>query len=354
MKVCIVTVYNSRNCGSFFQAYALKKILEQMGHEVVFYHRDAAGTSFSVWHNILDVLKCIAKLRLQSGMLLLRSYLKTVSLVNQFHTINESDMEWNDVDCVILGSDTVWNIDSKYFNLQTQTFFGGRFPDKAVFSYAASIGNTPYEMFSERDDIKEALRKMVCISVRDKYTHDLISTLTDKSISLVCDPTFLLCANEFADTITFEKRNPYILVYYFGAIPGEIKEELLSVRTNSGLEIIVFCDYRTYSWADRCIPYCPDMMLNYFSSAEFIVTNTFHGTIFSVLFEKNFADYGFNKKKVVDLLRELNLDDRFVRDGASLYDLYNRPIDYKVASPIIENMKTQGRIYLKNALDACH
>ena len=87
---------------------------------------------------------------------------------------------FNDIDCFILGSDTIWNLDNKYFASNYKRYFGGIFGDKKVITYVASVGNTPLETFKEYSDIPNMLEKISHISVRDEDTYHIVKNLCNK------------------------------------------------------------------------------------------------------------------------------------------------------------------------------
>ena len=121
MIVCIVTVYDSINCGSFWQAYALGNIIQSQGCKVVYWKRDKrGGASSSTYFKVKKTIKYIIKYGVNCGLKYYMSLKKFKTLQKSFEIIDSNQ----NADCFILGSDTIWNLDSHYFNLHYKTYWG--------------------------------------------------------------------------------------------------------------------------------------------------------------------------------------------------------------------------------------
>ena len=107
MNVCIVTVYNSENCGSFWQAYALGKYIEMMGHNVTYLKRSCIGTSHDIRKTIEFSVKATVKGRIGRVRRYIRTYRSFEKAIQNFPV--REDIE-SDVDYVIYGSDTIWEL----------------------------------------------------------------------------------------------------------------------------------------------------------------------------------------------------------------------------------------------------
>ena len=172
MKLCIVTVYNSVNSGSFWQAKILGQILEKMGHEVFYLERKGGSTTLK--YKIKSLLGTIKRRNFKDLINKSKEFYEFDKVTNKFKVIANNENDLKKIDCFILGSDTIWNIDSKYFAQNYKRYFGGLFSDKKVISYAASTGNTTLETIKKYDDIPDMLNKMKYISVRDEDTYTFI------------------------------------------------------------------------------------------------------------------------------------------------------------------------------------
>ena len=115
MTVCIVTVYNSENCGSFLQAFALYDYLKEAGHKVYFFKRDTKGTSHSLKPHFEESIKRILKLKFKALIAEWQRYASFSAAQKIFPAISRDSAEYKSVDCFVIGSDTIWNLDNRYF-----------------------------------------------------------------------------------------------------------------------------------------------------------------------------------------------------------------------------------------------
>lgn len=351
MKIAIVTVYNTENCGSFLQSYALKAAIEKLGHKVYFLYRDLKGTDNTVKSHIrLGLIKC-AKFQFGAAWNFWKRYFN-FKTVNKNQSIVYRDTElFDDIDCFVLGSDTIWNFESKYFYENKNTYTGLNLPDVKKITYAVSAANTGCENFINDTDIKEGIKRLSAISVRDYSTKAIVENITGKSPVVVCDPTMLLDTEDYT-SLMIEKSSrsdkKYILLYCFDSLSDIQKKHILELKNETGCKLVSFGEYR--SWCDRNPAYAPDSFLSYMKNADFVVTNTFHGTIFSVLFHKNFADYGGKKLKISNLLNQLGLQDAIVDERMSLAEKYKMNLNYEKADEVISELRQQSLNYLYDSL----
>lgn len=348
MKVCIVTVYNSENCGSFLQAYALGKKIEELGHEVSYLKRDIKGTGASS----IAVMKVIAKSMINRNFknisLKLKFHKDCKETVKVFNEISKED-EIKSIDCFILGSDTIWYLDNSYFKKNYKKYWGIEFNNKKVISYAPSLNNTSEITIKNSNFIKPALDNLSSISVRDNYSKELLSKFTDKEINIVCDPT-LLHNKEFYKK--FQKEciyDNFILIYAFREFCSEqqcaaIKEYALK----NNKKLISFGVYR--EWCDISVPFDNLAFTSYYEKAFYVITNTFHGTIFSIMYNKQFIDFAKDSKKVVEILKQFNLSQRNIDKNDNIDDILKSKIDYNEINIKLNNLKEASINYIKSSL----
>lgn len=121
MKVCIVTVYNSENCGSYWQAFALCSYLKQGGCDVSFMKRKRKGTSHSIVYVGRQTLKWILKGEIEKAKAQVQQYWAFNESIKKFKIVDEIDANF---DLCIIGSDTLWNLEDQYFEDNRAIFFG--------------------------------------------------------------------------------------------------------------------------------------------------------------------------------------------------------------------------------------
>lgn len=341
MNVCIVTVYNSENCGSFYQAYALSKTLESMGHKVFFLERETEGTSHDLLTKYIESLRAFLHGHPVLAINNIRRYYAFDRAISSFKIIKNNNESLNNIDCIVIGSDTVWNFADPYFESKKEIYAGTIFPEKKKVAYAVSLANTEYSTVLEDDIIRDSIEKCDAIAVRDIYTQKCVELITKKEHTCVLDPTLLLDESDYERLEKSIPHNNYVLIYGFKEIDKKIINELKALK----ITIISYGKYR--KWADINLIYNPSTFLSYFKNAEFIITDTFHGTIFSIIYKKRFVCYGQEKKKVVDLLENLGLKGCFITSQECLSEKIAKFPDYNQAYIKLNKMKTESIEYLK-------
>ena len=345
MKVCVVTVYNSINSGSFWQAEALKIILNQLGIDVVYLKRKNSQDSSS---SLKFQLKVIAKKFLKYGIFESKRYCQMYKEFREcqktFSIISNTKKDINDIDLFILGSDTIWNLDSSFFSKNYKTYFGGIFENKDVISYAASIGNTSVEKIKKYEDVPEMLNNLKGISVRDEATYQMVKDLSKKNVQLVCDPTMLLTKDDYVEMEKTKKESNYIFLYLGAKLSKSQADNIKEFAKKNNLKIIG--GIRNDEYCDKCIVNTPYNFLNYMIYADYVITDTFHGTIFSVNLEKNFVVIDENKKKVNDFINMFKLTDRLIKEE-SITNKFVKEINYDFCREEIKEFREKSLNFLR-------
>ena len=340
MKICIVTVYNSENCGSFLQANALRLFLEKQGHDVRFlWRKKPKGLCFHLYESI----KKVAKIHFWEAVAEWRKYSVFTKSSKLFQTVKLQEIE-NNIDCVVIGSDTVWNFESSYFFAEKDIFLGRVFHGIKTITYAASIANTPYEMILRDNTIRDSILALKAISVRDEYTKVVVDQITSQDTPVVVDPTLLLDASEYAQMEAPGSERDFILVYYFGKMPIMLQREILRLKEKKAKKLVSFGEY--HSWADINVVYDPAQFLYFFHHASIVLTNTFHGTVFSVIYQKQFVDFGTDSNKIVDFLERTGLSGTLCYDSARIESILSKNIDYVSVQKKINLFRQKSIEYL--------
>ena len=347
MKLCIVTVYNSINSGSYWQAFSLGYKLNQLGHDVSYYKRNASeGSSNSKKSQLKKLVKMFIKFGLNSTVRYAKTIIEFNKSENRFMVVSDEKI-LDEIDCFILGSDTIWNVQSKYFMKNYETYFGKKFFPHRVIAYAASMANTTKEELEVIPEVVDIVNNWNEIGVRDLHTKEVIEQFTEKGISLVCDPTFLLDKDDYQRWVykPFEKK--YIFVYTFKEISQKEAKELLDFAKKNQLIIINGATPSKPYYCDKTIVNSPDTFLSYMYYAEYVITDTFHGTAFSINLNKNFAVLNRNKKKVNDLLQQLGQEDRLVTETTSIIKALETHVE---TEDKLKKIKQESIIFLKHAI----
>lgn len=254
-------------------------------------------------------------------------------------------------DAVICGSDEVWNINS--FRGFDPAFFLD-FVDKTQAkksSYAASFGFTS-TLEPKANAIASLLQEFSCISVRDSNSKTIASEICSNKISKVLDPTFLIQEHYSTLIQPIHLKRKYILIY--GGVNKDESKIIYTLAQKLDLDIISIGSQ--VKVANRIIlDVDPTEWLSFFKSAEFIFTEFYHGTIFSIIFKKPFYVLHREAKyiKIDDLLIDLGLEKRVLKTDDLAKQNFTKnlnnllePIDYLPAFQYLNNKLDQSTKFL--------
>ena len=360
-KVGIMSMQRIKNYGSFLQAYALKKIIEELGNKVEFvdYHVEEPiikdNKEKGKLYKGIEALKGKAKLSHKIQYIIhKKSFNKYLSLLN----IN-SEYKYNTkLDTLVIGSDEVFNLIQSNKNVgYSLELFGKDNNANKVITYAASFGNTTLKKinkYNKKEEIKDLLNNINSISVRDNNSFYIVNELTGKEPVINFDPVLIYdyMNTDLIPNINIKEK--YMILYaYNGRISNEEAKEIKRIANEKGAKVYSIGGAQPF--ADKFIECSPFEVLSYFKNAEYIVTDTFHGSIFSIINRKPFVtlvrkskdnSYG-NEEKLTYLLETLQLKERIIYNIDSLKELIDKYIDYKSVEYIIKKEKENAIDYLK-------
>ena len=367
-KILLVTLYGNYNYGNILQRCALTSVLESHGFEVE--HLCESDTVISVIKKIIKRILAalgIPKYRKQEVNRRLNEpkekrfksfqdkYTGKKIFMTYKEALSESQSRWEEYDYAITGSDQVWHNWNR--TPKELAFYYLEFmPENKRINYAQSFG---FSEFSEAD--KELHRKGLQgfrkISCREEGMHKLIMNLTGQESQLVLDPTLLLRPEQwknFASRPEYDLPEKYILCYFLGSITEEYGHAINEAA--GGLPVIHVYDKGSPHAKKDSPEYLthPGEFLYLFKHADFICTDSFHGTAFSINFGKNFL--AFRRK-------QMNMENMFGRIESLLAntDLMNhvyesgmqiRPDvpDYEHVNQKLEAMRKASMQYLRECL----
>lgn len=362
MRIGILSMQRVINYGSFLQAYALKTTLLDLGNECFFIDikpgrkiiQDSRKTKTGKL--IEFVLKPADKNFLKR---LKRHFFckeRTMRFKNEFFPILGvgKDCDYNDdYDLVVIGSDEVFNctqISSWGF---AKTLFGENRNAGRIITYAASCGYTTLESINHLNiskDIKVAMSNLSLISVRDDNSKKFAQEFIDKKVNEHLDPTLIY---DFGDVVPEEvTENNYILIYaYDDRINNWEMIEMIKAFAKKEKKILVSAGVYQ-SWCDKQILCTPFELLSYFRNADYVVTDTFHGTVFSIKYNKQFASIirESNKNKLRYLLKKFNLSNQEVVKAQNVESILKQKPDYAIVNSIIEKETQRSISYLEESL----
>lgn len=368
-KVCILSMQRVQNFGSLLQSYSLKKVLEEIGCEVHFIDIEKNEQDNCLTENKsvrFDKEQEMSNNLLSKFKKIDRYIINRISnkyFVNQqdkmFENFRTNELSIKDTDndqkydlCVI-GSDEVFNCMSPTpWGFTSQLFGNVKQADK-VITYAASCGSTKYsDINSEMANIiKNAFNNVSAFSSRDENTTNFIKNLTDKPVEQHFDPVWIGDFSEKISKTQISIKLPknYCIVYsYYNRIYD--KKEIQS--------ILNFCKSKKLTpialgapqkWIKRFYTVSPFEMIKIFQNADFIVTDTFHGTIFSEKFNGRYAVLfrESNKNKLSDLVNKINAQNHLIDDFENISKVYNAFNDRNDVLELQQKAKQQSVNYLK-------
>lgn len=254
-----------------------------------------------------------------------------------------------DFECYVLGSDTVWDVSRTYFLNHHSFFWGTQFENAKIISYAPSVGFSKKEDIEKCDFIRAALSNMSAVSIRDKNSKELLQPYCDKEIEIVCDPTYLIDRTGYDAIAKPTDLKNFLFIYYYGKMPSDYKEAIQNFAKKNGLKTVTFGS--TNPWCDISLAYDPLLFLSIYDKADYIITNTFHGTVFATIYEKRFAVIKNEKPKILDVLEMCGMSDKMTRTTDDISAILNADFDYAVTRENILREREKGLQYLKKAIE---
>lgn len=326
MKICTITCHDVYNVGASLQAYALQTYLKSLGHSVKIidykpdylskhYRLDIVGNP-KYDKPLLKQAYLLAKLPGRLRMLPRKKRFddftaKYLDLTRRYVSNEELKANSPEADVYFAGSDQIWN--PLFPNGKDPAFYLDFVQHGTRASYAASfaVDEFPQEL---REAAAQHLSKLDYIAVREKSGLSVLKTLGIQNAEAVLDPVFLLDKAQWKTMIEEPKNDkaPYLLVYDFDN-NSAVRKLAENVAREHSLKIYSVFDI---PYADRCFQLCgPKEFLWLVKNAEFVLSNSFHATAFSVIFEKEFAVVERKEKintRMRDFTAMLGLSDHMV------------------------------------------
>ena len=316
-----------------------------MGYDSCFEEHNFIDHANSGFNHLKMLLSCLLKLRFDAWSLLVKRrkvYGEAIKKIPIEKTAKKAD-------CYILGSDTVWDVAIDYFLNHYTLFWGTQFKNAKVISYAPSVGFSKKEDIEKCGFIRDALSKMSAVSVRDRHSKELLQPYCDKEIEIVCDPTYLLDRTEYDAIAKPTNLKNFLFIYCYGKMPSDYKEAIQTFVKEHGLKTVTFGTAN--SWCDISLAYDPLLFLSIYDKADYIITNTFHGTVFATIYEKRFAVIKNEKPKILDVLELCGMSDKMTRTAEDISSILCSGFDYAVTRDNILREREKGLQYLKKAIE---
>lgn len=380
MRIGILTYHFSDNFGALLQAYGLKTWLERQGHRVEFVnyhpaHVEDGGDFARLWDP--RRAKANAKILYLKLSNLRRRMFGDRRQAEAFEAFRATELgvrgermydraaveaflagAAEPYDVVVLGSDQIWSPSQQY------GFDPVYFADFAVpagtrrISYAPSFGRSSLDPRDETE-VARLLGGLDGLSVREQSGAALARRLSGRKVACVPDPTILL--GDFADAIATAEPTPTGHVFCYALRSGKgIREVAELVGGTLGADVLSpYNVHRRWPEIGRTVYPSPKGWIALVDRSAFVVTNSFHGTVFALLRRRPFLVVGLPgartslNERALNLLDEVGLRGRFVENGdlAKARALLAEPIDWDAATSRLAALQAAGRAYLAEQLD---
>lgn len=343
-KVGILTYHHAVNYGATLQGYALWQTVKKLGYDVEFIDYRPIKAIKSYFVNRYFVINIIKSIKIEN---FLNTYAQQAKFrVRKSSKLKETQLNY---DIVIVGSDEVWNINS-FRDFDTSYFLEFIQNEKTIkMSYAASFGSTK-NLGKYSENICRLLNKFDSISVRDSNSLNLVINECNCEATQVLDPTFLADYSEIISQINPQEE--YLLIYGFNLSFEE--EHLIKFLADSKSLKIISIGFHSKIAHENLVSISTKEWLGYFKEASYVVTNFFHGTIFSIIFGKPFTTLGRGDKsiKISDLLGKLDLERCLFSSKLNIHDFSekNIAIDYTEVYEKLSKQISLSREFLVEGL----
>ncbi len=365
-KVGCITFHASHNYGSNLQAYALQEVITKYNkckYEIINFRTKRQINEYDLYYRKKGFKNFIKKLLyFKYNKMLITKYNKHELFINNklklskkvFTSLDSLKNNKFDYDCCISGSDQIWNIKPIDFDWAYYLEF---ISNCKKISYASSFGPIKQEWSNEDYlRIKNDLKQYDSISVREQGSYDNVKKITNINPEINVDPTMLLSAEEWDKIVDKNKfqQGDYIFLY---DLKNNKETYKLVNKISKKLKLkVVVCKegkYTIFSNYIKRFDAGPEDFLNLIKHAKLILSTSFHGNVFSIIYNKPFFAINGNKDfRINTLLNKMKLDNRSINDKDYIEKLkiaFN--IDFCEANIQLKKEKEKSIKYLMNSIN---
>ncbi|MFI3288626.1 MAG: polysaccharide pyruvyl transferase family protein [Rikenellaceae bacterium] len=365
-KIGILTFHCANNYGAVLQGYALQTYIASLGHEVeiIDYRPDYLLNLYRSFYKFEadPTSNTPTPLRFLNWIVLtLRYTCKRVKYNRSFDKFNaqyiklskecdETNIYCNtNYDVYVVGSDQVWNYG---LTRGLDNLFWGNFEigeGAKRITYAASSSKYSFDD-KQRGSVASFLPLFDKISVRESELQDCLKSEFNVDSQLVCDPTLLVDSGVWHEMAVKPKSTGYVLVYF-------TTPETLALATKiakaKGLKVVsIYQIYDIFSNVGEA--YSPAEFVGAFKYADYVVCHSFHGLVFSLLFNREFCVFGSGKSsdsRMLSLLEKTNIEGRYITNVDDMdMSIFDSKIDYSVVNAKIDEFRSTSRDFLKESI----
>ncbi len=353
LKIGIITIHSDLNYGAALQAYALCSYLRDSGYDAKIINYIKIPNSPRVYPFPKNIAyKIMNAPRLNRY----RSFIKPLLSDKTYNSVDEVVNNFDeDFDILLSGSDQIWNPVCGGLGKINPVYYLS-FADKNRYkkiAYASSIGSYIFN-----DEEKTSLRKWLLeyshLSTREIAGAEHLISILNRDVKVVLDPTLLLDKKRWSNVANSTSiKDKYVIVYYIDEI-DEVVEYARKIADKNGWKVALFTNAMSkHLGVDINVRFCgPAEFLGLFVNAEYVVTNSFHGTAFAVNFQKEFISVikRSSPQRAQTLLNNVGLPERLLTDINDVDKLPDH-IDYTEPTKKLELLRADSVDYLLNAIE---
>ena len=368
MKAGLVTFYHIHHYGALLQAAATERAVESLGGacEIIDYYVNQNNDLFrkptGVGSAAADVHTALHYKALRDRYQRFERFSKDHLRISghRFESLEELRSAELPYDLILSGSDQIWN--PKIFpDGRFDPVFFGTFSSRRKIAYAPSFG-VPHIPEGMEEELRSYLEQFSHISVRERQGREIVKEITGKDVPVVLDPTLLLTAEQWsAMAVPPDRSGGYILCYCISK-PGALAPYIQRLAEETGLPVVQLCGIRqkVHPRAVCVLDAGPSEFLGLFQNASYVCTNSFHGTVFSVQFQKPFFTAvapselaAPESSRTFSILSRLGLTERIIGTGATAG--LDATIDWADVDRRLRAARQSSLDYLRAALwdEAC-
>ena len=351
MKIGILTFHRAHNYGAMLQCYALSTYLQDIGYDVqiIDYYPNYFRNEYRD-----HTLSSFIRLPLRSKLSYLYEYIfdgtmkrtrrksfnNFLSYLPLSKSMDENNISYTGYDIIIIGSDQVWN--KKLTCGEDNAFMGNlKHENNILVSYAAST-EISEDIFSQNEYYRSIIDNFDFISTRENAFCEYLKLLGNKEIINVLDPVFLLSESQWSRIAIKPKEDKYLLIY---TVPTDkrIYQYAEMVANSKKLKIIEIAPRISKPLKHNCYyTISPLEFVGFFKYADYVVTTSFHGTAFSILFRKQFNTILLNRPvdmRSMDILskfklkqREVNVENLVLPKAEINYENFENAINHDISA----------------------
>ena len=360
MKIGLVTWYKNGNFGGTLQAFALQTILQRQGYETEFINYNK-GNKYTT--KIKRTLKNIfVRIKYPTSAISRKKIWKFVKqnmaeskFFNKYDKLR--DYAKKNYNVAICGSDQIWSNVNKIDEFYYLTFM----EKNKRLTYAPSIGLNKVDK-DKQEKFREYINDIKYLSVRETYGKKIIEKITGRSAKVVLDPTLLLNADEWKDilNLSHKKNSSKHILCYFISYKKEYEDFAERLSNQTKLPIIYISSGKIKFGKPEQRSRCGvQEFVNLINEAEYVLTDSFHGLVFSLNFNKKVTvfrrfkddDIICQNSRIYSILEQLNIENFLLEPTNEIKKLVNNEFDYTKINKKLNDLRIESKNYLFESLN---